>query len=764
MKNNENPKNKKNKKAQEKEKEKEKIKEIDESQQSSIIYNKDSTKINIYPHLRQNILEPGKNCKDSLAQAYYCIDCKCSTCEKCSLKNHQGHKLIFKNDYMNFDKSTLEETKRLIKESNIFENKKDNAIKMMESQASILHAKIDEIKEKKINEIKNSYITARNNIKELINFVDNVEQIIDNFYTNNKRFFNEKKNNDQNNTIFLIKYEFMTLCNNKNKEILKGVNQLKKEYDNYADSIKDHADKVIQEINNFLGCNKPRDKLDDYYWDVKFRVKTYDEHINKVQKGIYDILSQTGDINDLKDIVNVLDSKNKKGIQYIFNQDYFNSPKTESQMQEGSVSLQNSNIKVKQQKELNLTTKDNLNTPKITHENKKKNYNIRLNRFNSPSKNINRSSSALNSPSVKTTISRCESATRTRGNKKFGSPNLNHYKRTAFNEDIKYVLKRLGIKSYNDVILDDKVKQKYFAYSIIDLYNRLFINQARKSFDNNARIFADYNERNSKLKEYIKPIIGTNEVIIYNPTIDKSKKIKLPLNKRNHGYDKFPVGCRHLYIENKVYICGGVNELNMPISICLVLNAITNTIQRIDDMIVPRAYHSMEFLDNYDCFLVMGGEYNKSVEIFDIFTNKWRRLPDLNVPRANLNIYFDEFTSELYALFGMLGTVSQKHINNSETIEVLELNDISSGWCKVDYYKGSSFDLRNELVTTLPFTRNKILIYGGKNVRDGGKLFGLFLIDRMEVIKADKEVIEKIKCEQKRIKLLNNAYTKTTSV
>ena len=128
------------------------------------------------------------------------------------------------------------------------------------------------------------------------------------------------------------------------------------------------------------------------------------------------------------------------------------------------------------------------------------------------------------------------------------------------------------------------------------------------------------------------------------------------------------------------------------------------------------------------------------------------------------NIYFDEFTSEVYALFGMLGSVSQKKIHNSEIIEVLELNDISSGWCKVDYYKGSSFDLRNELVTTLPFTRNKILIYGGKNVRDGGKLFGLFLIDRMEVIKADKEVIEKIKLEQKKLKLLNNTYNKTTSL
>ena len=33
----------------------------------------------------------------------------------------------------------------------------------------------------------------------------------------------------------------------------------------------------------------------------------------------------------------------------------------------------------------------------------------------------------------------------------------------------------------------------------------------------------------------------------------------------------------------------------------------------------------------------------------------------------------------------------------------------------------------------------------------------------MEVIKADKEVIEKIKCEQKKIKLLNNTYSKTNA-
>ena len=751
-----NQKNEKEKKDKEKEKEKD---NNNQQQSSSIIYSKDSTKINIYPHLRQNILAPGKNCKDKLDQAYYCINCKCSTCEKCSLKNHEGHKLIRKMDYMDFDPNALEETKKLIQEAYNFENKEEKVIKTMEKQASLLHAKIDEIKEKKINEIKESFQTAKNNINELINFVNNVEQMIEKFYTNNKRFFNEKKNNDLDNTIFLIKYEFMTLCNNKNKELIKGASELQKEYENYEESIKVQADKIIEEITNFLGYKKPRDKFDDYYWDVKFRVKTYNEHIDKVQKGIFDILQQTGNTDDLEEIVSVLDSKNKKGIQYIFNQDYFNNPQQQTQNENNSLS--NTNQK---QKDLNLSMKINKNNLKKNHELNKKHNNII--RYNSPKKNMNKSISSLHSPSAKSdTISRCESAPRTRGsNKKFGSPIISHYKRTAFNDDVRYALKRLGIKTYNDIILDDRTKQKYFTYSIIDLYNRLFINQARKSFDSNARIFADYNERNAKLKEYIKPIVGTNEIIVYNPTLDKSKKIKLPLNKKTHGYDKFPLGCRHLFIENKVYICGGVDELTMPISICLVFNSVTNTIQRIDDMIAPHAYHSMEYLDNYDCFLVMGGENIKSVEIFDIFTSKWRKLPDLNVARANLNIYFDEFTSEIYALFGMLGNVSQKHINNSEIIEVLELNDISSGWCKVDYYKGSSFDLRNELVTTLPFTRYKILIYGGKNVRDGGKLFGLFLIDRMEVIKADKEVIEKIKCEQKKMKLLNNTYSKTNSL
>ena len=279
---------------------------------SSALKTKDSTKINIYPHLRQNILDPAKNCKDSLEHAYYCITCKLSTCEKCTLNIHKTHKLVLKNDYINFDPSIFDETKKIIEESYNYENKEDELIKVMEDQVSLIHKTIDEVKDKKINEIRESFVNAKKNIKELIDFVDQVKQIIEKFYEDNKRFFNEKNNNDLDNTIFLMKYEFMTLCNNKNMELIKGVNELKKEFVKYEESIKPQGDKVIEEINNFLGLYKPRDKFDDYYWDVKFRIKTYNEHINKIQKGIYDIIQQSGDINDLQEIVNILDSKNKK--------------------------------------------------------------------------------------------------------------------------------------------------------------------------------------------------------------------------------------------------------------------------------------------------------------------------------------------------------------------------------------------------------------------------------------------------------------------
>ena len=733
-------------------------KKTNENENKRIIPNlKDELKnINIYQHLRRNILDPKINCKETLSdEIYYCITCKQSTCQKCSLIKHQNHQIIPKTILYEFTPNFFDEVQNILKDSYTINDSKDSYIFLIENQAKELHNKIDEIKDKKIKEINDTFKKAKKCIKELEDNVNEIKNSMEKFYQNNKGFFNVIKNNDFDNSIFLLYYELNFLGYTKNSEMIKRIEKLRSDFVKYKEYFEIHKEKIIKMMEDFIGLENPQMNMDDLYWDVKFRIKTYNEMIEKLKQNIYDLMKHSGNINDLKELVNILDSKNKKGIQYIFNQEYF----TKNQTQTNNNDINNNGENIPSNFNPEIKENKTLDTKRRSRK-----------KFTSLTKNIGRKSSRGN---LKTDRN-YSNYFLTQSQKSFSPTNQKSYfKTTIFSgknsssflnfqspEASKVALHQLGINSPKDITLDDKVKKKFFTYTYIDLYNKLFSNQPRKSFDSNARIFADYKNRNNQLKEYVKPIIGTNEIIVYDSTLDKSIRVKVDLTKEKHGYEKFPSGCRHLYIEGKLYICGGVDPLNYPINIALVYQPGSNIINKIDNMPNPHSYHSMEYLENYDCFVVIGGENNICVELFDIFTQKWSTLPELNVPRTNINIYFDEFTSELYALFGALGNYSERKNVYSEVIEVLELNDISSGWCKIDYYKGSSFDIRQEIVTTYPFTRTKLLIYGGKSSRDNENLFGMYLIDSMELIKVDKDVIEKLKLEQKKIKMMNNAYNK----
>ena len=728
-----------------------------ENQNNNLNFAENLKSIDVYQHLRRNILDPKINCKETLSEEiYYCITCKQSTCEQCSLAKHQNHKIYPKLYFYSYNDNFFDEVQSMLKESYKINDSKDSYILLIETQANELHNKIEDIKESKIKEINANFRKVIKCIKELENNTNEIKKQMETFYKNHNDFFNVVKNNDFDNSIFLLYYELNFLGSSKNFEMKKRMDKLKNDFLNYKDYFEIHKNKTIKLMEDFIGLEEPQINMDDLYWDVKFRIKTYNEHIEKIKQNIYDIMKHSGSINDLKELVNILDSKNKKGIQYIFNQDYFTKNQNNSN-KDNTSDKDNTNKEIKQ---INKTI-----------EAKRRDKNKKI--FSISKRNI---LNGKQSPKNQGKTDRNDYFNTKVQSKKTFSPTGTHQKSYSKNKNFpgksssfinfqtmdasKAALRTLGINSSNDITLDDKIKKKFFTYSYIDLYNKLFTNQPRKSFDNNARIFADYNNRNNMLKEYVKPIIGTNEIMVYDSTQDKSIKVKVSLNKDKHGYEKFPSGCRHLYIEGKLYICGGVDPLSCPINTTLVYQPANNTIKKIDNMLNPHSYHSMEYLDNYDCFVVVGGENNRWVELFDIFTQKWSKLPDLNIARANINIYFDEFTSELYALFGALGNYSEKKNVYSEAIEVLELNDISSGWCKIDYYKGSSFDIRQENVSMSPFTRTKLLIYGGKSSRENENLFGIYLIDKMELIKADKDVIEKIKYEQKKIKMINNTYGK----
>ena len=167
------------------------------------------------------------------------------------------------------------------------------------------------------------------------------------FYKNHNDFFNVVKNNDFDNSIFLLYYELNFLGSSKNFEMKKRMDKLKNDFLNYKDYFEIHKNKTIKLMEDFIGLEEPQINMDDLYWDVKFRIKTYNEHIEKIKQNIYDIMKHSGSINDLKELVNILDSKNKKGIQYIFNQDYFTKNQNNSN-KDNTSDKDNTNKEIKQ--------------------------------------------------------------------------------------------------------------------------------------------------------------------------------------------------------------------------------------------------------------------------------------------------------------------------------------------------------------------------------------------------------------------------------
>ena len=289
--------------------------------------NKDSsTCIDIYPHLKKNLLEQNQNCKETLSdQIYYCLDCKQSTCEKCSLKDHNSHNLIKKTDIYNYSPSLFTEVEEEI--SNAYKKliEKNLCVYLINEQANELHTKIEEIKNLKLKEIEKNYDEVKKNLREFEQNLKTAKKEFENFYKNNQNFLNIYKNNDSDNSIFLIYYEINSLLADKNRNLIQKISQINENFAKYKNSFEAQKQKILEKLNEFIGLNEPKINNDDPYWDFKFRIKTYNEHFEKLKDSIFEIIKRTGNENNLKEIVNMLESKNRKGIQFIFNQEYFKS-------------------------------------------------------------------------------------------------------------------------------------------------------------------------------------------------------------------------------------------------------------------------------------------------------------------------------------------------------------------------------------------------------------------------------------------------------
>jgi hypothetical protein len=635
-----------------------------------------------------------------------------------------------------------------------------------------------------------------------------------------------------------MNFELMNLCDNKNLQILDISNNINKKIKDMYKSIGDNTNSLIEEIKkNFLNFNSSGiiTKFDDFYWDIKVRCQKYTDHISQFKSIIYDIYKRNGSLEKLKDLLILFDSKNNKGKDILFNQQFF--------LKMNDLS----NLK-KEMANKNITKKLYLSSGKIRSNSKNK-YKL------TSQKTTQNDKKDENSKSNK-------SLSKTKSNnqiKKGNIENLNNLNNLNNEVEVKLEIRKSPtnmirnnptsnpiIQKKENIILNQRLIQRFYAYSVLDFYSKHFkvilensnteydeenniycnkinnnstipksknnryssakknsrnANRSRSigtkgSYDSNAKsikskdninastgnlmsdpknikskykniksvsLLSNYTERYTEQKEKVKPIINTNYIQLFDPMTTKITKIKVPLSKEEHGYTAFPDGCRHLFIDSDLYITGGTDNCGYPINIVLMYNIAIGELTRISNLNDNHSYHSIEYLENFDSIIVVGGENSSSCEIMDLDSKKWTKLPSLNYPRANSNIYYNNMTSDLFVLFGMEGEMTEK-TKNTDVIEVLELNDIIGGWMMVDYYKSVGLDLKNNYCITLPFTRDKLLVYGGSSARSLEKrLFAIFDMIKNECIKVDSATMDLIKQEENKIRAFDNAIEKMSN-
>ena len=855
---------------------------------------KELLEFDVLSHFNENISRPDKNDLNNISQnSYYCINCKHSDCP---FYDEKKHLIINRVKCLLYDSNFFDEIDSYINEALNFSYLKNEIKDNINNYVDKMKETLDKLRENKFNEIDVFFEENQKNFYKLKNEYINIRKNIEEYYEINKKFFNielnqekidenknipsilnnnekdEKENcyiedidisspnRDIENAVFLLNFELMNLCETKNLENIYYIKTIKKRIELFNTKIQSELDKDMNTIFKFINLDiKPEKYIENKYWDVEIRTKKYTEIINQFKETICDIYHRTGNLEKIKDLIDILDSKLKKNNKIIFGQKYFNKDKKTIEVNNLNLNNKENISNNEQRNTVNSRKRNNISaTHKRTSSKAKslKKYNtVRGKSSNKNKRNDNNIKNNIQTLTLSNDIL-LRNIIKNK-NEKYNQTetNINNANNAQVNQK-KLYQKMINFQNCipDDIILDKRVIQRFFAYSISEIYKKnfekidvnntdiyyniinkdnIYLNKERQSKNlkdmNNKNInnnnnkrgtsskkykfnntntnnklipnyytirtkpnnryepnnnlekekfdiekmdpsnqyniksvsyLSNYTNRYNSLKEIAKPIIGSNQIQLFFQKSQKIIRKTTSLNKEEHGYSLFPEGCRHILIENNLYIIGGTNHVRQPINIVLCYNILFGTLKRLQDMVFPHSYHTVEYLENFDSIICIGGENSNQCEIMDLENKKWIKLPNLNNPRGNANVYYNNLTSELFVLFGICGIMCEK-INYSDSIEVLELKDIDKGWIIVDYYKTPGLNLKLNYCMTIPFTKEQLLIYGGSNMRSFSKnIYALFHMIKNECNKVDTQTMELIKLEEKKSRLVDLALTK----
>ena len=694
-----------------------------DKQYINVNLNPESYGFNLYKHLKENLRNKDKLCKDKLTKdSFYCLDCKLSTCKKClSFNIHKGHNLIPKYLYINCDENIFNNCFESI--DSIFENNNNNFFlnnqKLKEEMKNLIKENIDNII-KRLNELKNKKLKEIDKLFESTDgcvdfFKDKEKDIkndIKNFLSSQKDFFNlqieeeistknstsrtgnnpeidlinnfkmegineSQVNRDRFNTIFLTNYDLFKNTEYINGEIRKLIQDIDNNRDRYEKYFLENIKLINSEIDNFSqdfkGVFNYRYLTIDFYKTITDKLNQYLEKISKMKKYIYDTVNKDGTFEKILKDNNTHETKIKQRFENILSNQFDDKSGNDS-----------------------ITTFSKTNT------------------------NSNKLSSHLNNHY--NLLSRLSS---------------NFYQTKNSNEKNK---KNQIYKSEDEIKLDKPLLQEFFSYEAFNNIRTHFKKNKHKKVD---EIITNENYLDKDI-DIAKPIPGTNEIQLYDKKTTTLSRKTVKFDKSKHKYNNFLHGCRSVLIKDNLYILGGVDQDKISTKIAYVYYTKTNELKLMREMICPHAYHSVQFLDYYKSIIVIGGENSSQCELYDLNVGLWRRLPDLNIPRSFCNLYLDKFTHALYTFFGLVGNLTQKK-NFTDVIEVLELKRLSLGWNKIDYENKAEMDFKSGHNKILPLNREMILIYGATNMRDFVKKAAVYLVPKFEIVKIDNKIFKEIK-------------------
>ena len=639
---------------------------------------KDVVKLDIFKHIKLGLNNKDANCvcENKPEKLYYCIPCKVSCCDKCTLPEHSSHLLIPKekftlkqaqvdNSFNSID--TIFAKDDLYKDIN---QKKNDLVKEIENTSKKLIALANEWKDKKIQEISELFDELNFNVQNLKTKISNAKQSMNDFATKHSKFLGLKdKNKDPHNTIFLLNYDLITLTSLWSQQISRTAKSIERNMSNYKEREESKDKEIFRKVKEALFMCEDEDPVTHEKIDEKLlpliqlkvefkgfngdKLKQLDKRILKLNRGIdtfknavMDSIAKFGNYKDLSRENNIFEHRKIKGADNLFSQ----------------------------------------------------------RKMDSLSKG-----------------------------------------------DENFLLPGHAIKSKGDIVLDNQILVRNFTHNMADLYDQYFRIPTIELQSSHADLKLKQADDEDDQQNYAKVLEGTNQIMIYDKKLNKIIKKKLKLLKNPHGYTKFPLGCRWVLVGEKLYITGGKDEYQQY-SNCIIYDAKTEHIKRIMDMKNPRCYHTMIFNEVFETLLVLGGENNRTVEIFDPLTNRWQQLPELNIPRAIPLFYFDEGRGNLYALFGVEGIFSKPSYTNS--IEILDLSEIKQGWMKINYNNKARMDLKCFL-NIYPLNDFLMLIYGGLENREMKRNACIYNLVKTEMTKIDQNLMEELRHEAKTNKVLN---------